>query len=177
MKPLCSKPNVSYETLSDMPLGLDSSCLYVTTICFSLRHFFRRFFSLCICCALRGLYPAYIARILDGHCMEDDFCIYYLYIAKSTSTILRPLLQNATDFTIGSYDFRFRSCGSFERYIDFSAYDISYEGVTLTSSGRCRRNDGLPSLSMHKFRGFHLGQYWDICCHEVRHRLRPFRHT
>jgi len=31
-----------------------------------------------------------------------------------------------------SFDFRFRSRGAFERYADFSAYDISYEGVTLT---------------------------------------------
>ena len=88
--------------------------------------------SIDISCAFTGLYPAYIARMLDRHCMEDDVCIYHLYIAKSTSTILRPLLQKVTEFTIGSFDFRFRSRWAFERYADFSAYGISYEGVTLT---------------------------------------------
>ena len=90
------------------------------------------FWSICVCCALTGLYPAYIVGMLDRHCMEYDFCVCHLYIAKNTSTILGPLIQKATEFTIGSFEFRFISHGTFERYADFSAYYISYEGVTLT---------------------------------------------
>jgi hypothetical protein len=56
----------------------------------------------------------------------------HLYIAKSISAILGPLLQKATELTIGSFNFQFRSRGAFERCADFSAYDISCEGVTLT---------------------------------------------
>jgi len=40
--------------------------------------------------------------------------------------------QKVTKFTMGSFNFQFRSRGAFERYADFSPYDISYEGVTLT---------------------------------------------
>ena len=58
-----------------------------------------------ICCAITGLYPAYIAGILDKLSMEDDVCVCHFYIAKSTSTILGPLLQKATEFTIGSFNF------------------------------------------------------------------------
>jgi hypothetical protein len=83
-------------------------------------------------CMLRPYRPAYIVGMLDRHCMEYDFCVCHLYIAKNTSTILGPLLQKATEFTIGSFEFRFISHGTFERYADFSAYYISYEGVTLT---------------------------------------------
>jgi hypothetical protein len=51
------------------------------------------FFSLGICCAFTGLYPAYISGVLDKYCLEDDFCLCHLYIAKSTSIILVPLLK------------------------------------------------------------------------------------
>ena len=51
---------------------------------------------------------------------------------KNISTILGPLLQKAAKFTIGSFNFQFRSRGAFETYADFSAYEVSYEGVTLT---------------------------------------------
>ena len=56
-----------------------------------------------ICSALTGLYLSYIAGMLDRHCMGDDFFICHLYIAKSTSTILGPLLQKPTEFTIGEH--------------------------------------------------------------------------
>jgi hypothetical protein len=93
---------------------------------------FQAFCSLGICCVFTGLYPAYIAGVLDKSCLEDDFCICHLCIAKSTSTILGTLREKAAKFTIGSFNFQFRSRGAFERYADFSAYDISYEGETLT---------------------------------------------
>ena len=32
---------------------------------------------------------------------------------------------------MGSFDFQFRSREAFEHYVDYSAYDISYESVTL----------------------------------------------
>jgi len=51
---------------------------------------FQAFCSLGICCAFTGQYPAYIAGVLDKYCLEDDFCICHLYIAKSISTILGP---------------------------------------------------------------------------------------
>jgi hypothetical protein len=70
------------------------------------------FCSLGICCAFTGLYPAYIAGVLDKYCMEDDFCMCHLYISKSTSAILGPLLQKAIEFTIGSFNFQFRSRGA-----------------------------------------------------------------
>ena len=73
------------------------------------------FCSLGICCALTDLYPAYIAGVLDKYCLDDDFCICHLYIAKSTSTILGPLLKKAAKFTIGSFDLQFSSRGAFER--------------------------------------------------------------
>jgi len=71
-------------------------------------------------------------RYTGKYCMEYKFCMCHLYIAKSTSTILGSLLQKATIFTIGSFNFQFRSHGAFERDADISAYNISYEGVTLT---------------------------------------------
>ena len=154
-QPVCSKPNASYATLSDMPIGWGSSSLYFTTIYISSRHYFRRFFPLGICCAFTGLYPAYIA----GTVWRTTFACH-LYIAKSTSTILGSLLEKATEFTIGSFEFQFRSNRAFERHADFSAYDISYEDVTLNfSSGPCRRNGGLRSSGMLKFRGILLGQH------------------
>jgi len=90
------------------------------------------FCSLGICCAFTGLNPAYIAGVLDKYCLEDDSCSCHLYIAKSTSAILGPLLKQASKFTIGSFDFQFSSREAFEHYADYSAYDVSYEGVTLT---------------------------------------------
>jgi len=84
-----------------------------------------------ICCAFTGLYPAYIAGVLDKNCLEDDFCISHLYNNKNTSAILQPLLKKASKFTIGFFDFQFRSREAFEHYVDYSAYDISYESVTL----------------------------------------------
>jgi len=40
------------------------------------------FGSIGICCALTGLYPAYIAGMLDRHCMEDDFCMSFRHCQK-----------------------------------------------------------------------------------------------
>jgi hypothetical protein len=45
---------------------------------------------------------------------------------------LGPLLKKSTKFTIGFFNFQFGARGAFERYADCSAYDISYEGETLT---------------------------------------------
>ena len=92
----------------------------------------QEFCSLGICCASTGLYPAYIAGVLNKYCLEEDFCICHLYIAKSISAILGPLLTEAAKFTIGSFDFQFRYREAFEHYADYSAYDVSYDGVTLT---------------------------------------------
>ena len=75
--------------------------------------------------------PSYIAGMLDRHCMEEDFCFTFIH-CQTQFHHLGPLLQKATDFTIGSFDFRFRSRGAYERYAFFSAYDISYLDVTLT---------------------------------------------
>ena len=46
-----------------------------------------------------------------------------------------PSSKIPTDFTIGSFKFLFRFRGAFERYADFSAYDISYESLTLKYNG------------------------------------------
>jgi len=45
---------------------------------------------------------------------------------------LRAPPQKAAKFTVGSFKFQLRSRGAFKRYADYSAYDVSYEGVTLT---------------------------------------------
>jgi hypothetical protein len=45
---------------------------------------------------------------------------------------LGPLLTEAAKFTIGSFDFQFRYREAFEHYADYSAYDVSYDGVTQT---------------------------------------------
>ena len=42
-----------------------------------------------------------------------------------------PHLKKAAKFTIVSFNFQFGFQGAFERYADYSAYDVSYEGVTL----------------------------------------------
>jgi len=77
------------------------------------------FCSLGICCTFTGLYPAYIAGVLDKYCLEDDCCICHLYVAKSTSAILGTLLKKAAKFTIGSFDFQFSSREAFEHYADY----------------------------------------------------------
>jgi len=97
-----------------------------------VRALLQAFCSLGICCPFSGLYPAYIAGVLEKYCLEDDFCICLLYVAKCTAAILEPLLKKAAKFTIGSFDFQFRSREVFDSYADYSAYDVSYEGVTLT---------------------------------------------
>jgi len=90
------------------------------------------FCSLGICCAFTGLCPAYTASLLDKYCLEDDSCVCHLYVTKGTSTILGPLLKKAAKFTIGSFHFQFSSREAFEHYADYSAYDVTYEGMTLT---------------------------------------------
>ena len=89
------------------------------------------FCSLGICCAFTVLYPAYNAAILDKYCWEDDFCMSLIHCQKHFRLLGAPP-QKVTKFTMGSFNFQFRSRGAFERYADFSPYDISYEGVTLT---------------------------------------------
>ena len=43
-----------------------------------------------------------------------------------------PLLQKAPEYTILSFDFRFLSNRDNKHFTDYSTYEISYEGVTLT---------------------------------------------
>ena len=90
------------------------------------------FCSLGMCYALTKLYPAYIVGMLGRHSMEEEFCLCHLYFAKSTSAILGPLLRKAREFTIGSFDFRFKPNGVYDHFPDYSTYKISCEGVTLT---------------------------------------------
>ena len=85
-------------------------------------------YMLCLYRPISCINRRYTGYILFG----GRFCISHLYIAKSTSTILRPLLKKATKFTIGYFKFQIIFRGAFERYADFSAYDVSYEGVILT---------------------------------------------
>ena len=51
------------------------------------------FRSLGICCAFTGLYPVYISGILDKYCLEDDFCICHLHIAKSSPRACLNVVQ------------------------------------------------------------------------------------
>jgi len=83
------------------------------------------FCSLGICCALTGLYPAYIAGMFDRHTMEEEFCVCHLYIAKSTSAILGSLLRKAHEFTIRAFDFRFKPNQDYKHFHDYSTYKIS----------------------------------------------------
>ena len=87
------------------------------------------------------------------------------------------LLEKATEFTIGSFEFQFRSNRAFERHADFSAYDISYEGVTLTflmvlvdPTVDCGPR---ACLNFVEF----IWDNIDIRIHKVRHRLHPSRNA
>jgi len=81
-----------------------------------------------MCCALRRLYTAYVAVILDWHCMEDDFSMSFILCQKHFHHLRSPP-PKTTEFQIRYFDFRFRSRGAID---DFSAYEFSYVGVTLT---------------------------------------------
>ena len=74
---------------------------------------------------------AYIAGMLDSHYIQERFHIFHLYIEKSTSAMLGPLLQKAHEFKIWYFDFRFIYDRDYAKFPDYSTYEITYECVTL----------------------------------------------
>ena len=57
---------------------------------------------------------------------------YVIYTLPKALHLLVTPPPKSIEYTIDSFDFRFRSRGAFERYAYFSTYVISYDGVTLT---------------------------------------------
>jgi len=88
------------------------------------------FCTLGICCALAGLYPAYIAGMLSSF-YKERFCICHLYVAKYSSAILDPLFRKTRTFKIEPFGFRLIYEREYENFQDYSTYEITHGDVSL----------------------------------------------
>ena len=84
-------------------------------------------------CALTGTYPAYVAGVLVSHYRARPV-IRGLHIARTPSTIVDNIYRKAHIDVIGPFQFRRTEWLEYEGFPDFSIYDITFQGVTVSFS-------------------------------------------
>ena len=89
------------------------------------------FCSLDIYCAFTGTYPAYIAGVLSSYYSQRP-AVGELHIARTDSTILDKIYRKHYTFEIGPFELGLTEWLEYENFPDYSSYDITYEGVTVT---------------------------------------------
>jgi len=82
-------------------------------------------------CAITGTYPAYIAGVLNS-CYRTRPAVGELHVARTDSTILDSIYRKVHSFEIGPFEFRLTEWLEYENFPDYSIYDITHEGVTIT---------------------------------------------
>jgi len=88
------------------------------------------FCALDICCYLKGTYPAYIAGVLSFY-YRTRLVVGGLHIIRTDSTILDNIYRRVHRFEIGTFRFRLTEWLEYERFPDYSIYDLTHEGVTV----------------------------------------------
>jgi len=89
-----------------------------------VHHLLQTFYELDICCALTGIYPAYIAGVLTSYYRIRPV------IARIPSTILDIIYRKADTFLIGPFQFCLTEWEEYEGFLDYSTY-ITFEDVTV----------------------------------------------
>jgi len=89
------------------------------------------FRALNICCFITGTYPAYIAGVLIAFYRTRP-AVGELNIARTDSAILDSIYRKVHSIQIGHFEFSLTEWLEYENFPDYSIYDITHEGVTVT---------------------------------------------
>jgi len=83
-----------------------------------------------MCCALVGIYPAYMACVLSSH-YADRLWLSHLCIARTDSPILDNIYRKFHNFDIGTFKFHLTSKDEYVNFPDYFVYEITHDGVTV----------------------------------------------
>jgi len=95
-----------------------------------VNHLLKTFCALDICCALVGIYLAYIAGVLSSH-YADRLRPSQLCIARTYTPILDHIYKKFLTFEIGPFRFRITADDEYTNYTDYSVYEITHDVVRV----------------------------------------------
>ena len=137
-------------------------------------HFVNRlletFCALDICCAITETYHAYIAGLLNSY-FRTRPAVGELQIARTNTSILGTIYSKQHTFEIVAFEFRLTEWLEYENIPDYSIYDITHDGMTVTvhfTTVDVPEHCGSQS-------NINLAEF--IWCQNVRYSLCSSRHT
>ena len=162
------------STILDEEVGNALWLSHFTPVRLDNLHFVNRlletFCALDICCAITGTYPAYIAGVLNSY-FRTRPAVGGLQIARTNTPILGTIYSKRHTFDIVAFEFRLTEWLEYENIPDYSIYDITHEGMTVT--------DHFTTVDVPVHCGSHsninLAEF--IWCQNVRYSLCSSRHT